>query len=165
MDPPLERVDDYFWMRDDKRESKVGARVLCTPIRPGSASARNSPPSSGPLLAIDARFWRSVVGFLRMAANAAGQARASVLHLFCPTASLAPPLGAFFFFFFLQEVLGHIKKENAYTEEKMEHLKGLREDLYKVPTLCRTSVIPAPSPPPPALCMVASTASTSRIRW
>lgn len=31
-----------------------------------------------------------------------------------------------------QEVLGHIKKENDYTEEKMEHLKGLREDLYKV---------------------------------
>lgn len=25
MDPPLERVDDYFWMRDDKRESEVGA--------------------------------------------------------------------------------------------------------------------------------------------
>ena len=23
MDPPLERMDDYFWMRDDKRESKV----------------------------------------------------------------------------------------------------------------------------------------------
>ncbi|CAM9523491.1 unnamed protein product, partial [Ectocarpus sp. 13 AM-2016] len=22
MDPPLERMDDYFWMRDDKRESK-----------------------------------------------------------------------------------------------------------------------------------------------
>eukprot|EP00903_Cladosiphon_okamuranus_P021564 g19826.t1 len=51
MDPPLERVDEYFWMRDDKRESK--------------------------------------------------------------------------------EVLGHIKKENDYTEEKMSHLKGLREDLYK----------------------------------
>lgn len=31
-----------------------------------------------------------------------------------------------------QEVLGHIKKENDYTEAKMEHLKGLREDLYKV---------------------------------
>lgn len=31
-----------------------------------------------------------------------------------------------------QEVLGHIKKENDYTEGKMEHLKGLREDLYKV---------------------------------
>lgn len=28
MDPPLERVDDYFWMRDDKRESKVGACVI-----------------------------------------------------------------------------------------------------------------------------------------
>lgn len=24
MDPPLERADEYFWMRDDKRESKVG---------------------------------------------------------------------------------------------------------------------------------------------
>ncbi|CAM9120715.1 unnamed protein product [Pylaiella littoralis] len=51
MDPPLQRVDEYFWMRDDKRESK--------------------------------------------------------------------------------EVLGHIKKENDYTEEKMAHLKDLREDLYK----------------------------------
>lgn len=31
-----------------------------------------------------------------------------------------------------QEVLAHITAENKYTEEKMAHLSGLREDLYKV---------------------------------
>ncbi|CAM9993833.1 unnamed protein product [Ascophyllum nodosum] len=51
MDPPLDRVDEYHWMRDDKRESK--------------------------------------------------------------------------------EVLGHIHKENAYSQENMEHLKDLRETLYE----------------------------------
>ncbi|CAM9400361.1 unnamed protein product [Discosporangium mesarthrocarpum] len=51
MDPPLERTDDYFWMRDDTRESK--------------------------------------------------------------------------------EVIDHIRKENKYTEASMEHLKGLKGDLYE----------------------------------
>ncbi|CAM9394034.1 unnamed protein product, partial [Laminaria digitata] len=30
-----------------------------------------------------------------------------------------------------QEVLGYIHKENDYTQKNMEHLKDLREDLYK----------------------------------
>lgn len=50
-------------------------------------------------------------------------------------------LECFFFVFgrLTQEVLGHIQKENEYTQKNMEHLKDLREDLYKVWLMCTTS--------------------------
>lgn len=65
----------------------------------------------------------------------------------CAREARCPPTVRFFLRLFClfdaatpQEVLGHIKKENAYTAEKMQHLEGLREDLYKVrrnPEMCR----------------------------
>lgn len=42
----------------------------------------------------------------------------------------------------VQEVLRHIREENAYTDERVEHLKGLRETLYEVREVHPRSVIP-----------------------
>lgn len=41
-----------------------------------------------------------------------------------------------------QDVLRHIREENAYTDEHMDHLKGLRETLYEVREVYPHSMIP-----------------------